>query len=224
MKNKSLHFKALLMTTVIVFSAISALPVTASAAKSGSPKYKFTEMNTFKDVSADHPGKYDIEYMENEGYITGVSKKAFDPDAPVTLTDFSGWLCAVFGYTGLPYEIYGGIPSDSEDTLTKEEAAQLLHNAAIYRGNDISWLHILTADYTELTDAEDVSDRAQNAVNAMYRCQVITSASETELKPRQVLTRAEAVMILKKFAQQFVWAGPTPDDGGEWVMSLRYQM
>lgn len=207
---------ALLMTVAMVFSAISTFSVTASAKQ----KYKFTEMNTFKDVSASHPAKYDIEYMENEGYVTGISKKAFEPETPVTVTDFAEWLCAVLGWNGLSYEIYGGIPVGSEETLTKEEAAQMLHNAAVYRGNDISWIHILTADYTSLTDADNVSEWAENAVSAMYRCHVIASATETELKPQQILTRAEAVMILKEFAQQFVWAGPTVDDGGEWVMTF----
>ncbi|MBR4083695.1 MAG: family 16 glycosylhydrolase [Lachnospiraceae bacterium] len=179
------------------------------------------ELDQFEDIADDAANKYDIEYMYNEGYVTGTSETIFSPDTLIQKNDFTAYLSKVLGLTdgdaAAVKTLLEGV--DENETLTKEEIAKILHNAVRYLNKNVQWIHSLTPDYKALEDANTISDWAVNAMDAMYRCGIVT-ATESKLMPQKEITRAEAVIMLKQFAQQFVKAGPTNDDGGDWVLTF----
>ena len=178
------------------------------------------ELDQFEDIADDDVMKYDVEYMYNEGFITGTSETAFSPEENITKTDFMSYLSKVLDLTDkdtVADMLLNGVGED--ESLTKEEIAQILNNAVAWLNKNVGWLHSLTPDYRQLDDAEDVSDWAVNAVDVMYRCGIVTT-TDGALLPQKVMTRAEAVVMLKQFTQQFVKSGPVNDDGEDWVLTF----
>ena len=183
--------------------------------------FTVAELDHFEDIADDDVAKYDVEYMYHEGYITGTTETTFSPDENIVMADFVTYLSNVLGLQEADASVVEVLleGTDENESLTKEEAARILYNALIYLNKNVQWLHSLTPDYTKLSDAEDVSDWAKNAMDAMYRCGVVT-ITEGALVPQKVLTRSEAVVMLKQFTQQFVNAGPVNDDGEDWVLTF----
>lgn len=181
--------------------------------------FKVAELNQFKDIAEDAAIKYDVEYMYNEGYVTGTSETVFSPDENITRSDFMSYLSKVLKLSDdSAYKaLLKGVNED--ELLTKEEIAQILKNAVSWLNKNVDWLHSLTPDYRTLEDAQDVSDWAVNAMDVMYRCGIVT-ATDGKLLPQKIMTRGEAVVMLKQFTQQFVNCGPVKDDGEDWVLTF----
>ena len=179
------------------------------------------ELDQFEDIPEGNPIKYDIEYMYNEGYITGITETLFAPNEYMSRSDFitylSNILCLNTQDSSLMDSLLAGI--DENEILTKEEVAQILHNAVKYLNKNVQWLHSLMPDYTTISDYDTVSDWAVNAIDTMYRCGVVTT-TEGMLSPQKILTRSEAVIMLKQFMQQFVNSGPANDTGENWILTF----
>ncbi len=182
--------------------------------------FRVAELNQFEDIPEDDPLKYDVEYMYNEGYITGTSETCFSPGENITKADFMGYLSKVLNLTeedAIIDLLSEGVNED--ELLTKEEIAQILNNAVGWLDKNVDWLHSLVPDYRQLADAENVSGGAANAVDVMYRSGIVT-ATNGMLLPQKVMTRGEAAVMLKRFTQQFVRSGPVKDGGEKWVLTF----
>ncbi len=179
---------------------------------------KTVNMDAFSDISDNSVYKYDIEYMYNEGIVTGTSDGKFSPNALIKRSDFLDWIKRLIGKDAEKL-ITKGVVFGSSDTITKETAAVMLYNAIPTLGRNTDWLKNFSATYKK-GEENAVSAWAKIAVDTLYGCGVVTD-TDGGLSPAEKLTRAEAAVMLKEFAQQFAWANPiedTPDDG--WVLTF----
>jgi len=200
-------------------------------------------LNKFNDM-ANHWASYDVEYMANEGLIAGKSESAFDPEAQITRAEYLTILDRAMGYELITDETYpdvaadswyatyvatakangliNGLPTDDgfkpEQPITREEMALFTYNAIKSIGRNDEWLKDLPDDYAKFTDTAEVSDWAKEAMQYFVHTGIIKGMTETTVAPKGNATRAQGAVILKRFMQMFVWAGPPTDE--EWVLTF----
>ncbi|MBQ7039418.1 MAG: S-layer homology domain-containing protein, partial [Clostridia bacterium] len=200
-------------------------------------------LNKFADM-ANHWASYDVEYMANEGLIAGKGEGVFDPEAQITRAEYLTILDRAMGYELITGETYPDVPADSwyatyiatakakglieglptddgfkpEQPITREEMALFTYNAIIAIGRNDEWLKDLPDDYAKFTDTAEVSDWAKEAMQYFVHTGIIKGMTETTVAPKGNATRAQGAVILKRFMQFFVWAGPPSDE--EWVLTF----
>ena len=200
-------------------------------------------LNKFADVK-DHWAYYDVEYMANEGLISGVSENAFNPDAQITRAEYLTILDRAMGYEEVKEDFfpdvtsdawyYGyvgaakknglieGLPTDDgfkpTQPITREEMALFTYNAIKATERNDEWVATLPDDFAKFTDASEVSDWAKEAMQYLIQTGIIKGMTETTAAPKGNATRAQGAVILKRFMSSFVWAGPPTDQ--EWVLTF----
>ena len=204
---------------------------------------KLAPLNKFSDMTG-HWASYDVEYMANEGLISGVSEDKFNPDAQITRAEYLTILDRAMGYAEVKEDFfpdvtsdtwyYGyvgaakknglteGLPTDDgfkpTQPISREEMALFTYNAIKAIGKNDEWLSDLPDDYAKFTDVAEVSDWAKEAMQYFVHTGIIKGMTETTVAPKGNATRAQGAVILKRFMQMFVWAGPPADK--EWVMTF----
>ena len=205
--------------------------------KTLAPLNKFTDM-------VSHWANYDVEYMANEGLIAGKSEGVFDPDAQITRAEYITILDRAMGYELITGETYSdvaadawystyvatakanglinGLPTDDgfkpEQPITREEMALFTYNAIKAIGRNDEWLSDLPDDYSKFADTAEVSEWAKEALQYFIHTGIIKGMTDTTVVPKGNATRAQGAVILKRFMQMFVWAGPPTDE--EWVLTF----
>ncbi|MBQ2967812.1 MAG: S-layer homology domain-containing protein [Clostridia bacterium] len=206
-------------------------------------KGKMAALNKFDDMK-DHWAYYDVEYMANEGLVSGVSETEFDPEAQITRAEYVTILDRALGYelvTGASYAdvpqdqwyatyvatakengLLNGLPTDDgfkpEQPITRQEMALFTYNAIQQIGRNDEWLADMPDDYAKFTDTAEVSDWAEEALKYLIKTGIIKGTTETTVSALENATRAQGAVILKRFMSYFVWAGPPTDQ--EWVMTF----
>ncbi|MBQ2967312.1 MAG: S-layer homology domain-containing protein [Clostridia bacterium] len=201
------------------------------------------KLNKFDDMK-EHWAHYDVEYMANEGLVSGVSDNAFDPEAQITRAEYVTILDRAMKYEIVNGESYAdisadawyapyvatakangllnGLPTDDgfkpEQPITREEMALFTYNAIKQTGKNDEWLSDLPTDYAKFTDTASVSDWAAEALEYLIHTGIIKGTSDTTVSPKDNANRAQGAVILKRFMQLFVWAGPPTND--EWVLTF----
>lgn len=175
---------------------------------------------TFEDIS-EHPSKHAIEELASRGIINGKSENTFEPDATMTRAEFATIIvCGLgltaetsvsfadvtqndwfYGYvnTAFSYGIVMGV-SETEfnpnGTITREEASAMLARAAKLCGNrtDMEAYEIrdILAGFTDYVKTSEWS-RASLAFCFENK---IFSDEDTEIKPKETVTRAEIAQAL----------------------------
>ena len=92
---------------------------------------------------------------------------------------------------------YGSNLFGPNDTITREQVVTILYRYSEFCGFDISG----RADLSDYTDAAQISDWAQDAMEWAVSAEVISGRSPTTLVPQGQMTRAEVAQVLKNFAQ-----------------------
>ncbi|MBQ2967001.1 MAG: S-layer homology domain-containing protein [Clostridia bacterium] len=200
-------------------------------------------LNAFSDM-ADHWAHYDVEYMANEGLVSGVGEGLFDPEAQITRAEYVTILDRAMGYNLISGESYAdvpatewyapyvatakangllnGLPTDDgfkpNQPITRQEMALFTYNAIKATGKNDEWLKSMPDDYVKFTDTDSVSDWAEEALKYLIKTGIIKGTSETTVSALDNATRAQGAVILKRFMQQFVWAGPPTNQ--EWIMTF----
>ena len=105
-----------------------------------------------------------------------------------------------------------------EQPITREEMALITYNAIVALGKNDEWLKSLPNDFDIFTDSETISEWAKAPLQYMVQAGLIKGTSDTEISPQEKATRAQATVILKRFMESFVWAGPPSDQ--EWVLTF----
>lgn len=201
----------------------SAVTVTAAFAEGsgetpadGIPFTDVTENDWFYDA---------VVYAYEQELMNGTSETAFEPNLTTTrgmivtilyrlegepvvaggrpFADIAGgyyefavaWAASNQIVTGYDENTFG-----PDDTITREQMAAILYRYADYKGYDVT----ATTDLSAYTDAGDISDWAQAAMNWANAAELITGVTSTTLEPAGSATRAQAAAILMRFCESVV--------------------
>ena len=206
-------------------------------------KNSCTPLNKFADM-ADHWAHYDVEYMANEGLVSGKGEGLYDPEAQITRAEYVTILDRALGYEIKAGESYAdvdasewyapyvatakangllnGLPTDDgfkpNQPITRQEMALFTYNAIKSTCKNDEWLKSMPDDYVKFTDTDSVSDWSEEALKYLIKTGIIKGTSETTVSALDNATRAQGAVILKRFMQMFVWAGPPTDQ--EWTLTF----
>ena len=204
---------------------------------------KIKPLDKFEDMK-NHWASYDVEYMANEGLVSGVAENLFDPEAQITRAEYVTILDRAMGYELVNGESYAdvaqdawyapyvatakangllnGLPTDDgfkpEQPITREEMGLFTYNAIKSTRKNDEWIKDLPDGWGNFTDTDSVSDWAKEGLKYLIHTGIIKGTSDTTVSPMENATRAQGAVILKRFMQMFVWAGPPTDE--EWVLTF----
>ncbi|MBR3942786.1 MAG: S-layer homology domain-containing protein [Clostridia bacterium] len=226
-----------------VWQTVYVTPKNDSGSLLEAAKGSMAALNKFSDIT-DHWAKYDVEFMANEGLISGVSDNAFDPEAQITRAEYVTILDRAMGYEMISGESFSdvgadewfapyvatakanglltGLPTDDgfkpNQPITREEMALFTYNAIMKIGKNDEWLTDMPDIYSQFKDTDSVSDWAEEALKYLIKTGIIKGTSDTTVSATDNATRAQGAVILKRFMQMFVWAGPPTDE--EWKLTF----
>ncbi|MBR3943297.1 MAG: S-layer homology domain-containing protein [Clostridia bacterium] len=201
------------------------------------------KLEKFDDMVG-HWAHYDVEYMANEGLVSGVSDNAFDPEAQITRAEYVTILDRALGFAPVNGESFADVAQDAwyatyvatakangllkglpthdgfkpEQPITRQEMALFTYNAIRATKKNDEWVAKLPSDWNNFLDTAEVSEWAKEALQYLVQTGIIKGTSETTVSALENATRAQGAVILKRFMQSFVWAGPPTDE--EWVMTF----
>ena len=174
----------------------------------------------FTDVPANHWAQAAIQYVYDNGLMTGVSDSEFAPEATTTRAMIVSMLArmenvtsaADAGFTDVTasdwyatavnWAAANGIVSGIGDNtfapnapITREQLAAMLMNYAQWKGQDIS----ARADLSDYTDAP--STWASEAVQWAVAEGLLAGVTDDQLQPQGQATRAQVAAILQRFLE-----------------------
>ena len=164
-----------------------------------------------------------VNYVYQQGLMTGTSEDRFSPDVTtnramlVTILYRLEGSPAVSGGVSFPDVAAGQWYADAvawasangivngydngsfgpDDTITREQMATIFYRYASYKGYDMS----ASASLNGYSDAAKVSHYAADAMGWAIGAGLITGTSDTTLPPAGSATRAQAAVILTRFCQ-----------------------
>ncbi len=94
---------------------------------------------------------------------------------------------------------YGGGQFGTNDSITREQMAAILHRYAQHKGCDVT----ATADLVSYTDAAEISGWAQSAMQWANAGGLIAGTTPATLDPAGTATRAQVASILMRFVKGF---------------------
>ena len=174
----------------------------------------------FTDVPANHWAQAAIQYVYDNGLMTGVSDTSFAPEATTTRAMIVSMLArlenvtsaADAGFTDVAADdwyatavnwaaangIVNGISDDTfapNDPITREQLAAMLMNYAQWKGQDTS----ARADLSGYSDAP--STWASEAVQWAVAEGLLAGVTDDELQPQGQATRAQVAAIMQRFLE-----------------------
>ena len=174
----------------------------------------------FTDVPANHWARAAIQYVYDNGLMTGVSDTAFAPEATTTRAMIVSMLARMEGVTSAADAgfadvnasdwyatavnwaaangIVNGISDDTfapNDPITREQLAAMLMNYAQWKGQDTS----ARADLSGYTDTP--STWASEAVQWAVAEGLLAGVTDDQLQPQGNATRAQVAAILQRFLE-----------------------
>lgn len=180
----------------------------------------------FADVAADAWYADAVQYVYENGMMSGTSETTFSPDLTTTRGMIVTILYRLEGSPdlsnenlGYPYAdvdanayyadavywarqngIVSGMSAEQfapNNAITREQMAAILYRYAQFKGYDVS----VKADLSVYTDAAQVSTYATDAMAWANGAQLITGTSQTTLTPAGNATRAQVATILMRFCE-----------------------
>lgn len=184
------------------------------------------ETADFSDVPADAWYAEAVQYVYENGLMTGTSDTAFSPDLTTSRSMIATILWRMAGSPVVNYAMdFADVPADqwyaeavrwassegivggygngsfgTGDPITREQFAVMLYRFAQKQGYDVS-----VGENTNILSYTDVSSVSEYAIPAMQWAVgsgVITGMGDT-LAPQGETTRAQAAMMLMRFSEQY---------------------
>ena len=155
----------------------------------------------FSDVESDYWCEMQINDFLESGFIEGYEDGTFRPEQSITRAEFSKIINSYMGY-----EVSGDwqesnmkvakekgylTVGDKESTITREEAF-----VSINRLMNLDDVEDVALEYS---DSGDISVWARQSVKNLTLMEYIKGFPDSELKPKQDMTRAELVAILYEY-------------------------
>lgn len=177
----------------------------------------------FADVAADAWYADAVQYVYENGMMSGTSETTFSPDLTTTrgmivtilyrleneptvtgTTAFTDVAADQYYANAVAWAAQNGIVSGIDATtfapnnaITREQMAAILYRYAQFKGYDVS----AKADLSVYTDATQVSTYATDAMAWANGAQLITGTSQATLTPAGNATRAQVATILMRFCE-----------------------
>lgn len=177
----------------------------------------------FVDVPVDAWYAEAVQYVYENGMMSGTSETTFSPDLTTTrgmivtilyrleneptvtgTTAFTDVAADQYYANAVAWAAQNGIVSGIDATtfapnnaITREQMAAILYRYAQFKGYDVS----AKADLSVYTDAAQVSTYATDAMAWANGAQLITGISQTTLTPAGNATRAQVATILMRFCE-----------------------
>ena len=174
----------------------------------------------FTDVPANHWAQAAIQYVYDNGLMTGVSNSEFAPEATTTRAMIVSMLARLENVTSAADAgfadvaasdwyatavnwaaangIVSGISDDTfapNDPITREQLAAMLMNYAQWKGQDTS----ARADLSDYTDQP--STWATEAVQWAVAEGLLNGVTDDQLQPQGQATRAQVAAIMQRFLE-----------------------
>ena len=174
----------------------------------------------FTDVPANHWAQAAIQYVYDNGLMTGVSDSEFAPEATTTRAMIVSMLARMENVTSAEDAGFADVAADdwyatavnwaaangivngiSDDTfapndpITREQLAAMLMNYAQWKGQDTS----ARADLSGYSDAP--STWASEAVQWAVAEGLLAGVTDDELQPQGQATRAQGAAIMQRFLE-----------------------
>ena len=96
--------------------------------------------------------------------------------------------------------------------------ALFTYNAIKATNKNDERLSDLPTDFDKFTDKSEISDYAKEALEYLVHTGIIKGMTETTVSPKGNATRAQGAVMLKRFMQYFMWAGPETTE--DWVLTF----
>lgn len=176
----------------------------------------------FADIPEDFWCYDEVGYVYRRGLMNGTGPGSFSPDGSTTRSMIVAILYRMEGspavapgnFADVPDGLYyapavawasaNGIVNGYSDgtfrpgaAITREQLAAFLYRYARYRGGDVSG----RADLTAYGDAAGIAGYAVEAMAWANAAGLVNGTSRTTLSPRGTATRAQAAVILTRFAR-----------------------
>ncbi|MBQ2967551.1 MAG: S-layer homology domain-containing protein [Clostridia bacterium] len=196
----------------------------------------------FSDTT-DHWAKANISLMANRGLVKGVGEDVFNPDGNISRAEFTTLLTRILelaevdkatfadsegwykGYLAAAVEadLFNGLPIENnqiypDKPITREEMALMIANAGKAKNKPIIAPET-TKTVTDFTDGASVSAFATSACQYVIDNKIITGYEDNTFRPVNTATRAEATVMLQRFLEQVLWAGPV-DMSKQWTLTF----
>lgn len=174
----------------------------------------------FTDVPANHWAQAALQYVYDNGLMTGISDTAFAPEATTTRAMIVSMLARMENVTSAADAGFADVAADdwyatavnwaaangivngiSDDTfapntaITREQLAAMLMNYAQWKGQDTS----ARADLSGYSDAP--STWASEAVQWAVAEGLLAGVTDDELQPQGQATRAQVAAIMQRFLE-----------------------
>ena len=159
----------------------------------------------FADVSDSYWAADAIDFATSRELFAGTSATTFSPDTAMTRAMIVTVLARLEGVDtsasepwyedGRQWAMENGISdgTNMDDPLTREQLVAMLYR---YAGSPS-----ISADLSGYTDADTVSDWAQQAMAWAVQQGIVSGTSSTTLSPQDEATRAQVAAILMRFIQ-----------------------
>lgn len=177
----------------------------------------------FADVAADAWYADAVQYVYENGMMSGTSETTFSPDQTTTrgmivtilyrlenepavtgTTAFTDVAANQYYANAVAWAAQNGIVSGIDaatfapnNAITREQMAAILYRYAQFKGYDVS----AKADLSVYTDAANVGAYAADAMAWANGAELITGTSATTLTPAGNATRAQVATILMRFCE-----------------------
>lgn len=191
----------------------------------------------------DHWAKANISLMANRGLVKGVGEDVFNPDGSISRAEFTTLLTRILGlaevdkitftdsdgwYKGyiaaaVDADLYNGLPIVNNEItpdqpITREEMALMIANAGKAKNKPVL-APATTKTVADFADGANVSAFANEACQYVIDNKIITGYEDNTFRPVNTATRAEATVMLQRFMEQVLWAGPV-DTSKEWTLTF----
>ena len=175
----------------------------------------------FTDVPVNHWAQAAIQYVYDNGLMTGVSDSEFAPEATTTRAMIVSMLARMENVTSAADAGFADVAADDwyatavnwaasvgvvsgtgegnfspNAAITREQLAAMLMNYAAYKGEDVS----ARADLSAYSDQP--STWAEETMSWAVAEGLISGVTNTELQPQGNATRAQVAAILQRFLAQ----------------------
>jgi Holliday junction resolvase-like predicted endonuclease len=183
---------------------------------------------SFLDINQ-HWAKRDIELLASKLLIQGVTSTRFEPDVNITRSQFISLLVRSLGLIDDAVAAAGGfrdisiddwyagavgaafkaqiVGDNGEDVfeglkiITREQMAVMIANALKFTYHSVNLRERADLVLSGFTDSELITGWAIPAMKQVIDTGIMTGKTKTSLAPKGAVTRAESVVILKRFLQ-----------------------
>ncbi len=193
--------------------------------------------------TAEHWAKENISLMANRGLVKGVGEDVFNPDGSISRAEFTTLLTRILelpeadkitfadsdgwykGYLAAAVDanLFTGFPIENNEIkpdqpITREEMALMIANAGQSKNKPLVAPQTVK-NVTDFTDGSTVSAFATSACQYVIDNKIITGYEDNTFRPVNTATRAEATVMLQRFLEQVLWAGPV-DTNKQWTLTF----